>query len=153
MCSRLDAPCICVVLFCIIRSRIKIKRQTNPFPFILAINMSSNKERVFVIGATGRIGCDVVRGLIKKGVDMTAYVRNEQKARDLFKDELSMDHLTIIIGTYSSVDIYTEAIQGHTRLFLLVADLFDKPTSMSQIKGTFTCYASSWSIDDYSFFH
>ncbi len=90
-----------------------------------------------MIGASGDIGSGVVRGLIKKGVDTTAYVRNEQKAKDLFKDELNTGHLTIVVGTYSSVDIYTKAIQGHTRLFLLVADVFNKPTSMSQIKGTF----------------
>ena len=99
--------------------------------------MLSNKERVFVVGATGEIGSGVVRGLIKKGVNTTAYVRNEQKAKDLFKDELSTGHLTIIVGNYSSVYIYTKAIQDHTRLFLLVADVVNKPASMSQIKETF----------------
>ena len=99
--------------------------------------MLSSKERVFVVGATGEIGSGVVRGLIKKEVDTTAYVRNEQKAKDLFKEELNTGHLTIVVGTYSSVDIYTKAIQGHTRLFLLVADVTDKPALMSQIKKTF----------------
>jgi hypothetical protein len=99
--------------------------------------MSSSKERVFVIGATGDIGSGIVRGLIKKEIDTTAYVRDEQKAKDLFKKELSTGHLTIVVGTYSSVDIYTKAIQGHTRLFLLVADVMKKPTSMSEIKETF----------------
>ncbi len=87
-------------------------------------------------GASGDIGSEIIRGLIKKEVNTTAYVRNEQKAKDLFKDELKTGHLTIVVGTFSSVDIYTKAIQGHTRLFLLVADI-SKPTSMSQIKGTF----------------
>jgi uncharacterized protein YbjT (DUF2867 family) len=57
--------------------------------------MSSSKERVFVIGASGNIGIGVVRGLIKKGIDTTAYVRSEEKAKDLFKDELSTGHLAI----------------------------------------------------------
>jgi uncharacterized protein YbjT (DUF2867 family) len=92
---------------------------------------------VFVTGATGSIGAGVVRGLIENGVQTTAYVRDEKKANDLFKDKLKTGLLTIVVGTCSSVDIYTKAIQGHTRLFLLVAD-FSKPTSMSEIKGTFS---------------
>ncbi len=91
---------------------------------------------MFVIGASGAIGSGVVRGLVKKQVKTTAYVRDEQKAKELFKDELKTGHLSIVVGTYSTVDVYTKAIQGHTRLFLLVADIA-KPTSMSQIKGTF----------------
>ena len=100
--------------------------------------MPSTKERVFMIGASGNIGNDVVRGLVKKGVDTTAYVRDEQKAKDLFIDELNTGHLTIVVGTYSSVDIYTKAIQGHTRLFFLIGGTgIDKPTSLWQIKETF----------------
>ena len=98
--------------------------------------MSSSKERVFVTGASGDIGSGVVRGLIKKGVDTTAYVRDEKKANDLFKDELNTGHLKIVVGTYSSVDVFTKAIQGHTRLFLLFAAHDSKPVGMSQIKGT-----------------
>lgn len=98
--------------------------------------MSSSKERVFVTGASGDIGSGVVRGLIKKGIDTTAYVRDENKAKDLFKDELTTGHLKIAIGTYSSVDVFTEAIQGHTRLFLLFAAAGSKPADMSQVKGT-----------------
>ena len=99
--------------------------------------MSSRNERVFVVGASGNIGSGVVRGLVKKGIDTTAYVRNEQKTKDLFNDELNTGYLTIIVGTYSSIDIYTKAIQGHTRLFLLIADVTDKPALMGQIKEEF----------------
>jgi hypothetical protein len=99
--------------------------------------MLSSKERVFVIGATGDVGSGVVIGLVKKRVHTTAYVRNEQKAKDLFKDELNTDYLTLAIGTYSTIEVYKKAIQGHTRLFLLVADVINKPASMSQIKETF----------------
>ncbi|CAF1531582.1 unnamed protein product [Rotaria magnacalcarata] len=99
--------------------------------------MSSSKERVFVTAATGNIGSGVVRGLIKRGIDTTAYIRDEQKAKDLFKDELNTGHLTVVVGTYSSVDIFTKAIQGHTRLFLLFAASGTRPASMSEIKGTF----------------
>ena len=33
-----------------------------------------------------------------------------QKAKDLFKDELQTDHLTLIVGDYSTIDTYTKAI-------------------------------------------
>ncbi len=99
--------------------------------------MSSSKERVFVTAASGDISSGVVRGLIKKGIDTTAYVRDEKKATDLFKNELNTGHLKIVVGTYSSVDVFTKAIQGHTRLFLLFAAHGGKPTDMSQTKKTF----------------
>ncbi|CAF1118329.1 unnamed protein product, partial [Adineta steineri] len=99
--------------------------------------MSSIKERVFVTAATGNIGTGVVRGLVKQGIDTTAYVRDEQKAKDLFKKELTTGHLKLVVGSYSSIDVFTKAIKGHTRLFLLVAAHGLKPWSMSQIKGAF----------------
>ncbi|CAF0849228.1 unnamed protein product [Adineta steineri] len=97
--------------------------------------MSSIKERVFVTAATGNIGTGVVRGLVKQGIDTTAYVRDEQKVKDLFKKELTTGHLKLVVGSYSSIDVFTKAIKGHTRLFLLVAAHGLKPWSMSQIKG------------------
>ncbi|CAF1125382.1 unnamed protein product [Adineta steineri] len=99
--------------------------------------MSSIKERVFVTAASGNIGTGVVRSLVKQGIDTTAYVRDEQKAKDLFKEELTTGHLTLVIGSYSATDVFTKAIQGHTRLFLLVAAHGLKPWSMSQIKRAF----------------
>ncbi|CAF0722899.1 unnamed protein product [Adineta steineri] len=39
--------------------------------------MSSIKERVFVVGANGNIGSGVVRDLVKKNIDTTAYVRDD----------------------------------------------------------------------------
>ncbi|UJR29702.1 hypothetical protein I4U23_017250 [Adineta vaga] len=99
--------------------------------------MSASKESVFVIGASGNIGADVVRGLVKKGIQTTAYVRDEKKTKELFKDELKTGHLTIAVGDYTTIDAYTKAIQGHTRLFLLVADFLTKPTTLIQNKYTF----------------
>jgi nucleoside-diphosphate-sugar epimerase len=99
--------------------------------------MSASKEHVFVTGASGSIGSGVVRGLVKNGIKTTAYVRDEKKTKDLFKDELKTGHLTITVGDYTTIDAYTKAIQGHTRLFLLVADFGNSPTLMSQVKHTF----------------
>ena len=100
--------------------------------------MSSEKnERVFVVGATGNIGIDVVRGLVRSGVDTTAYVRDEAKAQGLFADEILSEHLKIVVGTYSTVDVFVKAIEGHTRLFLLAAVDPKRPTLMAETKGTF----------------
>ena len=99
--------------------------------------MSASKEHIFVVGASGDIGSNIVRGLVKKGIDTTAYVRNESKANNLFKHELLTGYLKIVIGTYSSIEVYEKAIEGHTRLFLLVIGDVKRPTSMAEVKGTF----------------
>ena len=117
--------------------RVYIRKRKGLFFFILIVNMSTSKERAFITGATGAIGSSVVRSLVKQGVDTTAYVRNEEKAKDLFQDELKSNHLTLVIGTYSTIDVYRKAIEGHTRLFLLLAEVNDKPVSFSRIKETF----------------
>ncbi|CAF1603797.1 unnamed protein product, partial [Adineta ricciae] len=98
--------------------------------------MSSNQERVFVTGASGNIGSEIVKSLIKKQIHTTIYVRDEQKAKELFKNDLNSGYLSIIVGTYTTLDVFTKAIQGHTRLFLLYAGNF-KPTAMSEVKEKF----------------
>ena len=115
-----------------------VDKNTNrivPSLIYIIIAMSSSKERVFVTAATGNIGSGIVRGLVKKGIDTTAYVRDQQKAENLFKDELSTGHLKFVVGAYDTIDVFSKAIQGHTRLFLLVADRGNKPASMSQVKA------------------
>ncbi|CAF3193572.1 unnamed protein product [Rotaria socialis] len=99
--------------------------------------MSSNKEQIFIVGVSGAIGNGIVRNLGKQNIDTTAYVRDESKAKTLFKDEIDTGHLRVVVGTYVSVDVYTKAIEGHTRIFLLVVSDFKKPTLMSKIKETF----------------
>ncbi|CAF0933137.1 unnamed protein product [Rotaria sordida] len=80
--------------------------------------MSTSKEHIFVVGASGDIGSGIVRGLVKK-------------------DEILTGCLTIVVGTYSSVEVYEKAIEGHTRLFLLAVGNLKRPTEMSEIKETF----------------
>jgi nucleoside-diphosphate-sugar epimerase len=99
--------------------------------------MSSAEERVFVIGASGEIGSGVVRGLVSKGVKTTAYARNATKTNDLFKAELTTGLLNIVIGDYSTPNVYEEAIKGHTRLYILLVGDFSKPALMSEVKGFF----------------
>ena len=90
-----------------------------------------------MVGASGDIGSGVVRGLIKMGIATTGYMRDEKKGAALFKDELNSGFLTIVAGTYTSVDVYSKAIQGHTRLFILVVADYKRPDFMSQVKQTF----------------
>ena len=99
--------------------------------------MSSISERVFVVGATGNIGSGVVRGLVKKGVTTTAFVRDENKGRDLFAAELKSGHLSFAVGDYSSIDGFSKAIEGHTRLFLLASVDTKTAASIREVKETF----------------
>jgi len=95
----------------------------------------TNKDHIFVTGATGHIGATLVRGLIKSSVPTTAYVRDEGKARTMFGDELKSGLLTLAIGDFSNVESFKKAIVGHTRIFLLCA-VRDMKT-MAEIKGSF----------------
>ncbi|CAF4296525.1 unnamed protein product [Rotaria magnacalcarata] len=102
-----------------------------------SVQISSDKNNVFAVRASGNVGSDVIDGLVRKGVETTAYVRNEKKARELFKDELATGLLSIVVGTYTSIDIYARANEGHDRLFILVSGGVNKPVSMSKIKEIF----------------
>ncbi len=53
---------------------------------------------MFVIGTTGNIESGFVRRLIEKRVETIVYVRDEQKTKDLFKNELNRKHLTIVVS-------------------------------------------------------
>ena len=98
--------------------------------------MSTNEENVFIVGATGNIGSGIVRNLVKKGVKTTAYVRDERKGRELFAAELQSGHLSFAVGDYSSVEEYSKAIEGHTRLFLLASVDTKTAASIREVKGT-----------------
>lgn len=99
--------------------------------------MATFKDRIFVVGASGAIGSGIVRGLVKKGINTTAFVRDESKAKSLFQDEILTEYLTIVVGTYSSIEVFSQAIEGHTRLFLLVVGDFRRPIMMSEVKEKF----------------
>lgn len=107
------------------------------FSLIRILKMSSSEERVFIIGASGDIGSHVIRGLVRKGVKTTAYVRNEKKTRDLFPEELATGLLSIVVGDYSTMNVYAEAIKGHTRLFILLLADFSKAAQMGNLKGEY----------------
>ncbi|KAI8331867.1 hypothetical protein BC941DRAFT_403153 [Chlamydoabsidia padenii] len=90
--------------------------------------MSSDK--VYVIGATGNIGIKVVTNLLAQGISTTIFVRNVEKSRALFKDNI---HLTLVEGDYTNLLAFKSSIAGHSRLFLLIADLPKMPSIKSEL--------------------
>ncbi|CAM0140701.1 hypothetical protein VKS41_007960 [Umbelopsis sp. WA50703] len=90
--------------------------------------------RVFVIGGTGSIGNQLVRGLLEKGVSTTILARDPSKAASLFGGS---DLLNVVEGDYDNIENFKNTIAGHERLFFIVAS-FDK---MAKYKRQFASIA------------
>ncbi|KAI9261558.1 hypothetical protein BDA99DRAFT_511742 [Phascolomyces articulosus] len=93
-------------------------------------NNNDKNERIFVLGSTGNVGSVVVNELLKNNIPVTAYTRSPQKFKET--EEKQKGLLTVIQGDYIDLTPFHQAIQGHTRLFLLVPDMED----MGDIKIT-----------------
>ncbi|ORX90799.1 NAD(P)-binding protein [Basidiobolus meristosporus CBS 931.73] len=76
-------------------------------------------EKIYIIGATGNIGQQVVKTLLSKGIEITVFARNEEKVKGLFGES---KNLTFVQGDYDSLEGYASTIQGHSRLFLVLSD-------------------------------
>ncbi|KAH8554356.1 hypothetical protein BGW37DRAFT_465278 [Umbelopsis sp. PMI_123] len=87
-------------------------------------------SKVYVIGATGGIGQQVVKELLEKNVQVTAFVRDPSKATQQFGQS---DNLILVHGDYENLDNFKSTIAGHERLFLLVHDF----NHMAKIKVNF----------------
>ncbi|KAJ2959863.1 hypothetical protein NQZ79_g4682 [Umbelopsis isabellina] len=85
--------------------------------------------KVYVLGATGGIGTQVVKELLEKGVPTTVLVRDPSKAKTLFGEN---DKLSVVQGDYSNIDSFKNSIVGHERLFLLVRDIDNMPEIKKQ---------------------
>ena len=70
--------------------------------------------RVLVIGATGRVGTEVVKALLQRGADVRAFTRKQAKP-GLFPDAVE-----IAIGDLSDPVSVGEAIRAVDKLFLLI---------------------------------
>ncbi|KAJ2960211.1 hypothetical protein NQZ79_g4416 [Umbelopsis isabellina] len=86
--------------------------------------------KVYVLGATGGIGTQVVKELLEQDVPTTILARDPSKASSLFGKN---GKLNVVQGDYTSVEAFKSSIVGHERLFLLVRDL----NGMPKIKATF----------------
>jgi len=89
--------------------------------------MTTTQDKVFVTGPTGNIGTQVVLRLIASKVPTTVFSRNQDKVQSLFGEHVKSGLVTPVKGDYDDVATFTQAIRGHTRLFLLIAGL-SKPT-------------------------
>jgi uncharacterized protein YbjT (DUF2867 family) len=81
-------------------------------------------SEVYVIGATGGIGNQLVKTLLSRGVQTTVLVRDTAKAAGLFGES---ENLTVVQGDYADTETFKQSIVGHERLFLLVRDLDNMP--------------------------
>ncbi|KAI8579090.1 hypothetical protein K450DRAFT_243821 [Umbelopsis ramanniana AG] len=81
-------------------------------------------SKVYVIGATGGIGNQLVKTLLSRGVQTTILVRDPSKAAGLFGES---ENLTVVQGDYADDAAFKQSIVGHERLFLLVQDFKNMP--------------------------
>ena len=73
-----------------------------------------NIRRVLVIGATGLLGSPVTEELVLAGFEVTAMVRDRERARTLFPHL----HVTWIEGDLQDPDSVGEALEGHDAVYL-----------------------------------
>jgi uncharacterized protein YbjT (DUF2867 family) len=81
--------------------------------------MEPRKEKtmkVFVIGATGRVGSEVVKALLQRGADVRAFTRKQRKP-GAFPDAVE-----IAVGDLSDPVSVAEAMKGVDKLFLLIGE-------------------------------
>ncbi|CEI94587.1 hypothetical protein RMCBS344292_08796 [Rhizopus microsporus] len=96
--------------------------------------MANSSERVFILGGTGNVGSKTTRDLIAKGIPVTLYARQPEKAKALFENNSLVN---TIQGDYKDLAPLKEGLKGHTRLFLLIADMYN----MIHLKKTIAAWA------------
>ncbi|KXS16138.1 NAD(P)-binding protein [Gonapodya prolifera JEL478] len=72
-------------------------------------------NRIFLTGATGKIGQHLLRILCDKGAHVTAFVRNPEKLSALGLP------VKVAVGDVNDIQTFEKAIPGHTHLFILSA--------------------------------
>lgn len=85
-------------------------------------------NKVYVLGATGNVGSQIVKSLLEQDIPTTVLVRDPAKAAQAFG--AYVDNLNIVQGDYNDYESFKNTIAGHERLFLLVNDFFN----MAKIK-------------------
>lgn len=85
----------------------------------------SSTERVFIVGGTGNIGAVVVRDLVAKKIPVTLYARNPDKVASLFSVANDEAAFKVVQGDFQELASLKNALPGHTRLLVIVADLIN----------------------------
>ncbi|CEI86435.1 hypothetical protein RMCBS344292_00876 [Rhizopus microsporus] len=96
--------------------------------------MVASSERVFIVGGTGNVGTKVVKDLVAKNIPVTLYARQPEKVNALFGNN---SLISVVQGDYNDLAPIKEGLKGHTRLFLLIADL----QNMVHLKKTIAAWA------------
>ncbi|CEG65258.1 hypothetical protein RMATCC62417_02074 [Rhizopus microsporus] len=96
--------------------------------------MVASSERVFIVGGTGNIGVKVVKDLVAKNIPVTLYARQPEKVNALLGNN---SLISVVQGDYNDLAPIKEGLKGHTRLFLLIADL----QNMVHLKKTIAAWA------------
>ncbi|KAI9248310.1 hypothetical protein BDA99DRAFT_525350 [Phascolomyces articulosus] len=100
-----------------------------------AITINKNEaDRIFVVGGTGKIGSSLVHELVKYSGAHQPTITIYSRSPEIVNEQLSLiagddgidkktKNITIIQGDLEDLTPFEESIVGHTRLFLLVADV------------------------------
>jgi uncharacterized protein YbjT (DUF2867 family) len=91
--------------------------------------MAPVTERIFILGGTGRIGTKLTNDLIAKNIPVTLYARTPSKVESLFPNHNGL--VSVCQGDFSDISPLKAGVQGHTRLFMLVAEF----TAFANNKG------------------
>jgi dihydroflavonol-4-reductase len=105
-------------------------------------------ETVFVTGATGLLGNNLVRGLVRQGVHVRGLVRSKDKARRQLGD-LPVD---VVEGDVTDVAGFAHALQGCSALFHTAAHFRDcykggrhaERLQATNVDGTRTLLEAAW---------
>ena len=121
-----------VFITIIIQDKNKTKKKQRELSALPSKNIKKNEkqDRIFVIGATGKIGSAVVQELLRNDAQITIYARSREKVikqLSLMSTNNNYDKIknkaTIVQGGFDNLIPFENSITGHTRMFLLIADI------------------------------
>ena len=87
----------------------------------MATNAPTAPEHVLIVGGTGRTGRRLVRHLLDDGFEVTAVVRDLDKAQLTIGNESEHPHLNIVQGDLEDVEPWAHALQGVSQVVTAVS--------------------------------
>ena len=80
--------------------------------------------KIIVFGATGRTGREVVKQAIRKGIQVTAFVRNAETIK------IQSNNLRVVVGQATNYDDVKKAIVGHDAVISCIGGPGMKPSTI-----------------------